>query len=148
MESTFIFGVIGILLGAALVFFVLRFYIEKQKQEQIQVVDHKVGVKRVKSRSSYTRDHGGKLADETKRNSLQPGNSKHVRAEKAKELKDIKNFEHKFFGTVLEVENRILIRGLQKRLHTFEIVDGVSYCDGHPVTIHPDEILRLVRSAE
>ena len=61
---------------------------------------------------------------------------------------DVKNFEHKFFGTVLMIDGRVIIDSLPRKLHTFEVVDGQCYIDGREVKVHPDEVLKLARTIE
>jgi hypothetical protein len=117
------------------------------KAEQLRVVERKQEPQRRANRNSnYNRSP--KLIDETKRKNLQPGNIKTIKEVINKSVHDVQNFEHKFFGTVLEVEGRVLIDSLPKKLHSFEVLDGVCYIDGSVVKIHPDEILKLARSIE
>lgn len=88
------------------------------------------------------------MQDPTKRKSLQPGNILNTKEVKTKTMADVKNFDHKFFGTVLELDGRTLVDSLPKKLHLLECVDGITYIDGQQVNIHPDDMLRLVRSIE
>jgi len=122
-----------------------------KKDQQLRVVERKdePAKQKTSQRASYgKRESAGKLMDDTKRKNLQPGNIKTIAEVINKTIHDVQNFEHKFFGTVLMVEGRILIDSLPKKLHSFEVLDGVCYCDGQVVKIHPDEILRLARSIE
>jgi hypothetical protein len=123
----------------------------KEEAAKIRVVEYKEERPRqtTTQRVSYQkRVNAGKLADETKRKNLQPGNIKVINEMINKTIHDVKNFEHKFFGTVLAIDGRVVIDGLPKRLHSFEVIDGVCYIDGSVVKIHPDEILKLARSIE
>lgn len=123
---------------------------EKQKPEQFRVVERKDTVKVIKKQKfSYEkRVNAGKTYDHTKHKSLQPGNIKTIQEVINKTVHDVKNFEHKFFGTVLECEGKILIDSMPKKLHQFEVVDGVCYIDGREIKLHPDDLVKLARSVE
>jgi len=131
-----------------------RFYVEPKAEEpqQLRVVERKKESKHreeARQRFSYSkRENAGKSLDDTKRKTLQPGNIHTIKEVVNKTVHDVKNFEHKFFGTILQVENKILIDSLPKKLHIFEVVDGVCYVDGVVVKLHPDDVLKLARSLE
>lgn len=120
---------------------------EKPKPEAYRVVERKDTVRTIK-RSYDERTHAGKTFDSTKHRNLQPGNIKTIQEVINKAIHDVKNFEHKFFGTVLEVEGKILIDSMPRKLHQFEVVDGVCYIDGNIIKLHPDDLLKLARSIE
>lgn len=153
--GTLIFGVIGIFGTVRFVYCLIkqRFDVEPSaiKPEPIRVVERKKEIQRPNEsrRVSYAkRENTGKVLDHTKHRNLQPGNIKTIQEVINKTIHNVDNFEHKFFGTVLEVEGRALIDSLPKKLHSFEVLDGVCYIDGQVVKIHPDDIVRLARSIE
>lgn len=123
---------------------------EKAKDEQFRVVEYKEPTKTVKRQAirANQRVHAGKTLDHTKHKNLQPGNIKVIQEVINKTVHDVKNFEHKFFGTVLEIEGKVLIDSMPKKLHLFEVVDGVCYIDGKEIKLHPDDLLKLARSVE
>lgn len=132
-----------------------RFNVElhRLKHEEFQRLAKEKAIKKItpssSQRASYQkRAEPSLMQDPTKRKSLQPGNILTTKEIKTKTLADIKNFDHKFFGTVLELEGRTLVDSLPKKLHLLECVDGVTYIDGQQVNIHPDDMLKLVRSIE
>lgn len=110
--------------------------------------DKKLGVSSQKRLHYSQRQNVGKTISSTKHKHLQPGNIQSIQEMINKTTHDVKNFEHKFFGTVLMIDGRVIIDSLPRKLHTFEVVDGQCYIDGREVKVHPDEVLKLARTIE
>lgn len=90
--------------------------------------------------------------DRMKRRNIQPGNAGIVpvgtlrdESGAVKELVSKENFHHQFFGTQLELGGRVLINGLPRRLHTLEILDGITYIDGRQIQMHPNDAYALIK---
>lgn len=133
-----------VFLGIGLLAVICRFYIETK---QIQVVEFKPDLKKhVNRHLSYKNSNQGKVMDHTKMKNLQPGNIKRVKEVVEAYKPSLTDFDYKFFGTVLEIEGRVLVHSLPKKMHTLEVTGGCCYIDGQQVQIHPDEVLKIARS--
>jgi hypothetical protein len=98
------------------------------------------------------KDYVAKTDSKRKRLRVQPGNHSIVPegmvVDKDGSFVEItKDFEYKFFGTQLIVEDSVLVSGLPKKLHRLEMIDGVVYIDGRKYSFHPDNLEILTRVA-
>lgn len=64
---------------------------------------------------------------------------------RAMNIGDKQNLTHRFFGTMLEVRSKVIVHGLDRRMHQLEVVDGLAYIDGRMVQIHPNDIDNLIK---
>lgn len=59
-----------------------------------------------------------------------------------KELES-KSFEHRFFGSQLIVQNVVVAKNLDRRLHQMEIMGNKVYIDGNPYAVNPTDLMKI-----
>lgn len=125
---------------------------EIHSTRRIKAEDIRIKKKEIAPRRRHT-------LDSTKRKSLQPGNKNLIpqgwesieAKQPASVLIDIVPtpkgaVQYKFFGSALCMQDKVLLQGLDKKLHKLEITDeNILYVDNEERKIHIDDIKMLKR---